>query len=174
MNDELPEIFGRVTPRGAPAELRARVLAAVDHQLAGNSFAPAGLCATGLSSSADALCATASLPSSAARAPARPRWEHILEIAVAASLLLGVGMNLWQWRTYDDWQARVYGPRPVSAAIAELAATVESVTDAQTAQAVVERFSDSRAARRSSELTLFPQYNQLLHELTSSKSGSTL
>jgi hypothetical protein len=164
MNDEPPEIFARVTPRGAPSELRARVLSAVDRQLADKSDASAD----------PASGAIAGLSSSACRAQAGSRWERVLEIAVAASLVVGVGSNLWQWRRYDEWQARVYGPPPISAAIAELAATVESVTDAQTAQAVVERFSAGRASRRSSEQTGLPQYNQLLNELTGSKSGSTL
>ncbi len=164
MNDEPPEIFDRVTPRGAPAELRARVLAVVDRQLADQ-----------LDASDDPVsCATAGLSSSACRAPAGPRWERIVEIVVAASLLLGVGMNVWQQRADEAWQARVFGPPPVPRAIADLAQAVASVTDAQTGQWVQQRLSDSRPTRPPTDPQRNERYEPLLHGLTDFKTDRTL
>lgn len=40
----------------------------------------------------------------------KPLWERAAEIAVAASLVLGVGMNVWQWRADQAWNQRVFGP----------------------------------------------------------------
>jgi hypothetical protein len=40
-----------------------------------------------------------------------PRWERAAEIAVAASLVLGVGMNVWQWRADRAWHQRLFEPR---------------------------------------------------------------
>ncbi len=60
MNDELPEIFEQISPPPAPPALRARVLAAVEGELAKRR---------------------------------KPRWERVLELSVAASFVLGVGLN---------------------------------------------------------------------------------
>ncbi|REK12347.1 MAG: hypothetical protein DWQ37_12345 [Planctomycetota bacterium] len=65
MNDELPEFFERAKPPAAPAALRARVLSAVERELAPRR---------------------------------KPAWERALEWGVAASLTLGIGMNIWQWQ----------------------------------------------------------------------------
>ena len=39
-----------------------------------------------------------------------PRWERAVELAVAASLLLGIGMNVWLWRSGETGQ--MGGPEP--------------------------------------------------------------
>jgi hypothetical protein len=156
MNDEPPEIFARVTPRGAPAELRARVLSAVDGQLA------------------DQSCATAGLSSSADRAPARPRWERILEIAVAASLLLGIGLNAWQWRSDVEPKSRFDDASPILAGISDLSETIALVTDQQTAQTFVEQYLAARSLRRASEEMSLQRYEQWIQELTHPQKDSPL
>jgi hypothetical protein len=64
MHDDLPEIFEQLKPHVAPPELRSRVLASVNSELAKLG---------------------------------KPRWERVLEWSVAASFVLGVGLNVWQF-----------------------------------------------------------------------------
>jgi len=63
------------------------------------------------------------------------RWAA----AVAAGLLLGVGLNVWAIRTTDARLARLYGPPVVPQPIVAAAEAVESVTDAETARWVQQR-----------------------------------
>jgi len=141
MNEDLPQPFGQLTPRPAPDELRARVLDAVAHELAG-------------------------------RTP--PRWERVLEGAVAASLLLGIGLSVWQQRAEEAWQVRVYGRPPVSRAIADVAQDVASVTDEQTGKWVQQRLSESRPPRRHAEPLLSERYERLYPGLTDLRTDITL
>ena len=75
---------------------------------------------------------------------ARLRWDRVLAGAIAASLLLGVGLNVWQRRAEEAWQARVFGPRPISRELSDVVQAVASVTDAQTGQWLQQRLSQSR------------------------------
>jgi hypothetical protein len=63
------------------------------------------------------------------------RWAG----AVAAGLLLGVGLNVWVIRTTEARLARLYGPPTVPQPIVAVAEAVESVTDAETARWVQQR-----------------------------------
>ncbi|MHC4176791.1 MAG: hypothetical protein ACYSWU_04750 [Planctomycetota bacterium] len=74
---------------------------------------------------------------------ARPvsRWERRLGLAVAASILLGVVLNVWAVRSDRRSRARLYGPRPVPKRIADIAEGVESVTDAEIGQLVQQQLS---------------------------------
>jgi len=63
------------------------------------------------------------------------RWAA----AVAAGLLLGVGLNVWAVRTTEARLARLYGPSAVPQPIVAVAEAVESVTDAETARWVQQR-----------------------------------
>ncbi len=152
MNDELPPVFQRLTPCPAPSELRERVLAAVDRRLA------------------DPSPAITVLPGNGSRRVAP--WERAAELMVAACLLLGVGMNAWQWRSEPAWQARVYGAPVVSDAVAALSEAVASVTDSQVARAVIERLPKS-TAHAADESAFARDYQKLLDELSSPK-GSVL
>ena len=95
MTSELPDEFARLTPQKAPAELRQRVLAAVDEELA--------------------------LPTSvnAASKRRKPRWERALELATAASVALGIGMHVWQSQHDAAWREQVFGRPTETNAIAD-------------------------------------------------------
>jgi hypothetical protein len=67
----------------------------------------------------------------------KPRWERAFELGVAASLLVGVGLNVWQWRGDGHRQASVHGPLP-AAAREELVDAVASITDEATAKMLVD------------------------------------
>lgn len=85
MSSELPEEFARLTPQKAPAELRQRIVVAVNEELA----APAS--------------------TNAASKRRKPRWERALELATAASLALGIGMHVWQSQHDAAWREQVFG-----------------------------------------------------------------
>jgi hypothetical protein len=53
--------------------------------------------------------------------------------ALAASLFLGVALNLGVTRAHEARLAQIYGPEPVPRQIQELTRTVAKVTDEQTA-----------------------------------------
>lgn len=100
MTDEPPEIFDRLKPPQAPAELRLRVLVAVGRELKSR----------------------------------KPRWERALELTVAASFALGVGLNVWQ---FSAEPLGIPAPRGVAAQestslIEELALVKENADGHQT------------------------------------------
>lgn len=96
MSSELPEEFARLTPQKAPAELRPRVLAAVNEALAASS--------------------TKVIAGERRR---KPRWERALELATAASLALGIGMHVWQSQHDAAWREQVFGRPTETNAIAD-------------------------------------------------------
>lgn len=148
MNDHLPPDFEQLRPRPAPRELRHRVLAAVDRRLANRSFT------------------ATRLPDDCS--PRIALWERAAELAVAASLLLGIGMNAWQWRSAPAWQARIHGAPVVSDAVAALGEAVASVTDAQVARSVIESL-PLPTPRAANESAFIRDYQRLLDELATSK-----
>ena len=82
-------------------------------------------------------------------AAGRPlRWERWCGLAVAAGLLLGLGLNAWVVQAQEQRLARLYGPRPVPQQIVELARAVESVTDAETAQRVQQQLATAQQQRQ--------------------------
>jgi hypothetical protein len=144
MNDDLPEIFRTLTARPAPAELRAKVLAA-------------------------AACELASSPRRS-----RPRWERICELSVAAALLAGVGLHVARWRADRDLEARVYGPRPVPSAVARIAADVESVTDASTGRWLRARLSAARPRTTGGATSTSDEYRRLIDDFAKRQTGGKL
>ena len=78
--------------------------------------------------------------------PASP-WLRRCALAVAASLLLGIGMNIWASTVTERRLARLFGPPPVSKQAMELAKDIEKITDAQTGQWVYQRLTMPRAPR---------------------------
>jgi hypothetical protein len=115
MNDDIERRLRRVTPRGAPPELRARVLDAVAAEL--RSAEPA---------------------SSGRGRPLR------LAIAIAAGVLASLWLNVWVNDRLDHRLAAVLGPPPVRKQAAELAADVSSITDRATGRWVYQRLVASR------------------------------
>ena len=114
MNDDIERLLDRLTPRGVRAELRVDVLAAV----------------TGaLQAEPDRLC------ESRTNSP----WLRRSALVVAASLLVGVALNVWANETSKRRLARLFGPPPVSKRAMEIADAIEEITDAQTAQWVYRR-----------------------------------
>ena len=96
MNHEWPDEFARLTPRNAPDDLRERVLAAVNEELA----SPAS--------------------TNAASKRRKPSWERALELATAASLALGIGLHVWQSQHDAAWREQVFGrPNEVGAIAAD-------------------------------------------------------
>ncbi|MBI3838111.1 MAG: hypothetical protein HY288_09275 [Planctomycetia bacterium] len=103
-----------------------------------------------------------------------PRWERMVELAVAASLALGVGLNVWCWRAEEGWQMRVYGPVPIPSAVAEVARTVTSITDSATGEWIQRQLSSAWTSKRSTNAPRSSRYEQLLNELTNDKVHFTL
>jgi len=64
------------------------------------------------------------------RARPRPRWAGV---ALAASFVLAVGLNLAVDRAQQTRLAALYGPEPVPQSLADVTRAVEAVADAQTA-----------------------------------------
>jgi hypothetical protein len=93
------------------------------------------------------------------------RWQRRIGLVVAASLLLGVVLNVWVNTSATRRQARLYGPRPVPRRIAEVAEAVASVTDAETGRRLEQQLTAVWRARVA-ELPQRPiDYSQLLREL---------
>jgi len=97
-------------------------------------------------------------------APTR-RWRPRLGVAVAASLLMSLALNIWVSKSADRRMARLYGPRPVPKAIAEIVDAVASVTDAETGQRLQRQLLvawDSRPARSEQGIA---EYRRMVNEL---------
>ena len=98
-----------------------------------------------------------------------PRRRRRPGLAVAASLLLGVVLNVWVNKAADRSMARLYGPPPVPRRIAEVSEAVASVTDAETGR----RLEQQLTAVWRSHVAGLPQrpidYSQLLRELELSR-----
>jgi hypothetical protein len=154
MNEEFPSPFSELTPRRAPAALRARVLNAVRQELAQPGELQTGHQSTELAKG---------LP-----------WGRVVEIAVAASFVLGIGLNVWQQRAENAWQLRVFGPAPVSQDISSLAEAVASVTDAESGRWMQQALSAAQPRRPVADPGQQKRYEQLLRELTDSEAGDKL
>jgi len=140
LSNELPDDFARLTPRKAPDELRQRVLAAVTEALA--------------------------TPATSSAAPTRrckPRWERALELATAASLVLGIGMHVWQSQHDAAWREQVFGR------VNETKAVAAKQSDKPAPRAVANATGPSLDAR-----TPWEHYNQLLRELAANTATSKL
>jgi hypothetical protein len=128
--DEWPDELARLSPQKAPADLRPRVLTAVSEAL--------------------------SAATNTTDAPKRrkPRWERTLELATAASLLIGIGMNLWQARPDATWREQA-----VRRALEAKAITAKQ-PDGSAARAIAHADAAKADARTSWE-----RYHQLLRDL---------
>jgi hypothetical protein len=64
---------------------------------------------------------------------------HRAAAAVAASLLLGIGLNVWVSKESERRLAELFGPPPVSRRAMEIAESIERITDAETGRWVYRR-----------------------------------
>jgi hypothetical protein len=67
------------------------------------------------------------------------RRQRRAAMVVAASIVLGIVLNVWVGSATDRRLARLYGPTPVPKPIADVTEAVASVTDAETARQVQQR-----------------------------------
>ncbi|MEX0641646.1 MAG: hypothetical protein WD468_03045 [Pirellulales bacterium] len=99
----------------------------------------------------------------------KPVWERAMEIGVAACLVFGIGLNVWQWQSGTDWQQRV------NRTSVELAATGGHAGDVASSDAQVDQLIRDRLAMLAPppepQAPLLKQYEQLLKELTDHGSG---
>jgi hypothetical protein len=92
-------------------------------------------------------------------------WLRRCALAVAASLLAGIGMNIWANVASERRLAQLYGPPPVSKRAMEVAKMVEGVTDAQTAQWVYQRLAVPRPPSPDALAKHYAAVQQLIKEL---------
>jgi hypothetical protein len=137
--DEPPEIFARCTPRGAPAALRTRTLAAIDRQLARRR---------------------------------KLRWERAIELSIAASLALGIGLNTWLWRTGESASIG-FGERVPSAAARDVAQAVASAAGPAAGRWVENELARAELHKRRGAVD-GQRYQRLLHELTQGRLPESL
>jgi hypothetical protein len=82
---------------------------------------------------------------------------------VAASLLLGIGMNIWASEAAQRRMAQLFGPPPISKQAMELANAVGEITDAQTAQWVYKQFAAAPPSRDG--LAAYAAYSEMVKRL---------
>ncbi|WP_165064552.1 hypothetical protein [Paludisphaera rhizosphaerae] len=139
MSDEVENTLANLTPRGAPPELRARILAAVG----------------------DELAATEEPPKSYRRFP--------IGLATAAALLLSVTADRLATWVDEERVERAFGPRPVSPAVLELVQDIAKVAGPETGRLALERLSappppptDAELIRQAAEVARMIQ--ELAHD----------
>lgn len=96
-----------------------------------------------------------------------PRWERAAEIAVAASLVLGVGMNVWQWRA----QSPRFDPNAVSRMVnSNRLASIDRLDDREVDEAIRRQYAALTRSRQRSSSMLAQRYPELLNEWIPSNS----
>jgi hypothetical protein len=143
MNDDLERSLRNLTARGAPAHLRAEVLEAV----------------------ADELAVTR--PETTRRAA----WDFRIGMAVAASLIMGVVLNVWAIRSDDSRRARLYGPDPLPRDIRETLETVEHIAGPECEKLLRRRLISARQFGPRQKLHAIRQYQQQLMQLALQQKG---
>ena len=88
------------------------------------------------------------------------RWLRLAALATAASILLGIGMNVWVSKASEQRMAELFGPPPVSKQAMDLAEAVAKITDAQTGQWVYRQMTASRPTGDG-----LAKYHEILNEL---------
>jgi hypothetical protein len=144
MNDKIERVLKGLAPRGAPADLRDRVLGSVLESLAGE---PA--------------------------VTRRVRWDLRVAAAVAASLILGATLNLWAIRSDDARQARLYGPDVLPRGICETVQTAEHVAGPECAEWVRQQVVSAWRSRQREDLPAFARYHEQLMRFVLTEKGTT-
>ncbi|OJW17790.1 MAG: hypothetical protein BGO49_26685 [Planctomycetales bacterium 71-10] len=111
MNDDVERRLSGLTPRGSPDGLRARILRAVDEELARETAAP------------------------------RPRRRFPAGLATAAALLLSVWLNHRANQSSDALIDRAFGPRPVSPRAIAIAGDIAEVAGPEAGRWALDRLS---------------------------------
>ncbi len=134
MNDDIEQVLQRLTPRGAMADLRPRVLATVVAELRADTTSP---------------------------------WLRRSALVMAASIVLGIGLNIWATKASERRLAQLFGPPPVSQRAMEIAKDIERITDAQTGQWVYRQLTAGRENRdaRADYARYIATVNRLIKEL---------
>jgi hypothetical protein len=188
MSDNVERRLNQLTPRGVRPELREQVLAAVAKELQEANGVP--LLGTSNAASADCLqhrlCQAVAQASETfapgqqqgteevigtawstdeifLRQPPSSPWLCRAAIAVAMSLLLGVGLNIWASKESEQRLARIYGPAPISKPAMEIATAVGAITDAQTGQWVYNRLVTPR--RPGGDAAAYAKYSATIKRL---------
>jgi hypothetical protein len=145
MND-IERQLDQLTPRPVRPNLRDQVLAAVETELSRAGQAHRSPTKT-LETTASALNGRTSLSpgqrpgeSSSVDSP----WLRRATLVVAASLLLGIILNIWATTASERRLALLFGPPPISKPAMEIAKDVEKITDAATGQWVYARLTAPR------------------------------
>ncbi len=138
--DDVEQRLSQLTPRGARPELRGQVLEKLASELENFATAPKEFGSPRLRRSA---------------------W------AVAASLLLGIGLNVWADKASERHLARLFGPPPISKQAMEIANAVEKITDAETGRWVYQRLATPRRSGDASAAYAkhYAAMEQLIREL---------
>jgi hypothetical protein len=140
MNDDLEQGLGRLTPRGVRPDLREKVLAAVTAELQSAGGVPfPGIDSTPVAAHDENEHGPAPVAPTSPPAKADSPWLRRAAVAAAASLLLGIGLNVWVSNAADRHLAALFGPPPVPKGAAEIASDVAAFTDAATGRWVYRR-----------------------------------
>ena len=137
MNHDIERILVNLTPRGAPAELRGRVLRAVAAELVAAQRSP----------------------------PLLARCDVRAALTVAASLLVAVILNIWVIRSDDARQARLYGSRPLPREIHETVQMADRAGGPACAELVRQQLVAAWQSRRQSHRLDVVRYQQQLRQL---------
>lgn len=78
------------------------------------------------------------------------RWLRLAALATAASIVVGIAMNVWASKRSERRLAQLFGPPPISKQAMELAKAIEEITDAETGQWVYRQLTVPRAPRDAS------------------------
>jgi hypothetical protein len=140
MKNDIERTLKSFKPRGAPAELRSRVLGAVRGELVAVS-----------------------------RPPVLARWDVRAAVAAAALLLSGVLFNTWAIRWDDARQARLYGPQPLPRQIRETVLAAQHAAGPEGAESVERRLVAAWKSRRRSDPLDILRYRQQLMQLAISE-----
>jgi hypothetical protein len=108
-------------------------------------------------------------PATIVASPAKTNspWLRRAAAAVAASLLLGIGLNVWVSKTSEQHLAKLFGPPPVSKRAMEIAKDVEGITDAETGRWVYRRLTApiSPRAAAAARAEYYGKIQKLIDEL---------
>lgn len=137
MKNDIQRILESLTPCGAPADLRGRVLESVARELPVIRRSPTR----------------------------RARWDLRIAMAVAASLILGVVLNIGAIRSDDARQARLYGPDPLPREIRRTVEIAEQVAGPECAEWVRQRLVSARQSGRGGDPPAIDRYHQQLMQL---------
>jgi hypothetical protein len=101
-----------------------------------------------------------------------PRWERALELAVAASLVLGIGLNTWLWQAEGPWQPRA--DRLAGAAQRRAVAHENALAAKSAGHKPPGDKKSARSAWHGPSVAGNDRYQRLLHELSQGRIPDSL